>query len=132
MIVVNEEHLLLEYDPKLKAIVQTWKGFFSSEAFRAGVERTNRLFEEKNPVTKFLVDISDSAVIKGEDTSWAAQNAIPRAIQNGLKYYGFVLPKSVFAEISLKNFREQLHQPSLEIGIFKSIEEAKAWARQKK
>ena len=95
MIIVNEKHLLLEYDEELKAIIQTWKGFFPSESFRAGVERTNKLFVEKSPVRKFLVDISNSSVIKGEDTTWAAQTAIPKAIHNGLKYYGFVHQQSL-------------------------------------
>lgn len=129
MLVVNEKHLVLEYDEEMEAIIQTWKGYFPSESFRAGVERTNKLFQEKKPVTIFLVDISNSSVVKGEDTTWAAKTAIPKAIENGLKYYGFVLPLNVFTQVSLKNFQEQLNQPSLETGIFKSIKEAKAWAR---
>ena len=131
MIVVNEKHLVLAYDEELKAIIQTWRGFFSSEEFRQGVTLTNKLFEEKAPVTKFLVDISESSVIKGEDTAWAAQHAIPIAISWGLKYYGFVLPVSVFTQISLDNFRDQLNQPSLETEVFKSIEDAREWARKK-
>ena len=129
MLVVNEKHLVLEYDEELKAIIQTWKGYFPSESFRAGVERTNELFQEKRPVIKLLVDISDSSVISGEDTTWAAKTAIPKAIEYGLKYYCFVLPLNTFTQVSLKNFQEQLKQLSLVIGIFKSIEEAKAWAR---
>lgn len=131
MLVVNEKHLALEYDEDLKAIIQTWKGHFPSKSFRAGVLRTNKLFEEKRPVRKFLVDISNSSVISEEDTTWTARTAIPQAIDNGLKYYGFVLPVNVFTQVSLKNFQEQLNQPSLEIAIFKSIQEAKEWARQK-
>lgn len=131
MIVFNEKHLVLEYDASLQTIIQTWRGFFSSEAFRAGVELTNKLFEERQPVVTFLVDISNSAVIKAEDTSWAAQYAIPRAMQCGLKYYGFVMPISFFTQVSLKNFTEELHQPLLELGFFKSLQEAKAWAKEK-
>ena len=127
---VNEKHLFLAYDEDLKCIIQVWKGFFSSELFREGVNKTNELFAMKKPVSKFLVDISDSSVIKKEDTEWAARNAIPTAIKNGLKYYGFVLPSNVFTQVSLNNFRKDLNQPSLEVQIFNSLERAKAWAKE--
>jgi hypothetical protein len=131
MIIVNEKHLVLEYDEELKTIIQTWKGFFTSEKFREGVEETNKLFEKKAPVKKFLVDTRACSVVKGEDTTWAAQTAIPTAIRHGLKYYGFVLPENVFTQVSLNNFQEQLNQPSLEISLFKTLEEAKQWAHLK-
>lgn len=130
MVIVNEKHLFLEYDEELKCIVQVWKGFFNSELFREGVNKTNALFAQKKPVTKFLVDISESSVIKKEDTEWAAVNAIPTAIENGLKYYGFVLPKNAFTQVSLNNFRKDLNQPSLEVQLFDSLDRAKAWVKE--
>lgn len=125
----NEKHLFLAYDEDLKAIIQVWKGFFSSESFREGVNKTNQLFAMKKPVSKFLVDISESSVIKKEDTEWAAKNAIPIAIKNGLKYYGFVLPENIFTQVSLKNFRQDLNQPTLEVQIFDNLDTAKEWAK---
>ena len=130
MVVVNEKHLLLEYNEELKCIIQTWRGFFNSDLFRSGVNRTNQLFAEKKPVATFLVDISESSVIKKEDTEWAATTAIPLAIKNGLKNYGFVLPKNVFTQVSLTNFRNDLNQPSLNIQLFDSMDRAKAWAEE--
>lgn len=129
MKIVNEKNLVLEYDDDLNCIIQTWKGFFNSEFFKDGVEKTNKLFEQKKPVEKFLVDISQCSVIKKDDTDWAARTAIPKAISNGLKYYGFVLPENIFTQVSLNNFKQELNQPSLEIRIFDSIEAAKNWAR---
>jgi hypothetical protein len=127
--VVNERHLELEFDPALSCIIQVWKGYFSSELFRKGVESTNQLFKEKKPVRKFLVDISTSGVISQDDTTWAAQFAIPVAIENGLKYYGFVLPSNIFAQASLNNFKRDLNQPTLEIKLFDSLEKGKEWMR---
>ncbi len=127
MKVVNEKNLVLEYDHGLKCIIQTWKGFFNSDYFRKGVEKTNELFARESPVKKFLVDLSMSSVIKKEDTDWAAGTAIPIAVLHGLKYYGFVLPENVFTRVSLENFTEELRQPDLEIKIFVNIESAKSW-----
>lgn len=129
MKIVNEKNLVLEFDEELNCIIQTWKGFFNSEFFKTGVEKTNKLFEQKRPVKKFLVDISQSSVIKKEDTDWAARTAIPKAISNGLKYYGFVLPENVFTQVSLNNFKQELNQPSIEIRLFDNIDSAKTWAR---
>lgn len=129
MKIVEEKNIVLEYDDDLKCIIQTWKGFFNSEVFRSGVERTNQLFAKKKPVATFLVDISQSSVIKKEDTDWAATTAIPIAIKNGLKNYGFVLPANVFTQVSLNNFKEQLNQPTLTIRLFDNMESAKEWAR---
>jgi len=130
MKVVNDEHLDLEYNDDLKCIIQSWKGYFNSDFFRNGVEKTNQLFEKQAPVEIFLVDISTSGVIKNEDTEWAAETAIPRAIKNGLKYYGFVVPENVFAQLSLNNFRKQLNQPSLETKLFDNLNSAKKWAEE--
>lgn len=128
MNILNDTNLVLEFDEETKTIIQTWKGFFKSEFFKKGVEKTNMLFKEKQPVSKFLVDIKDCSVIKKEDTDWAARTAIPLAISYGLKYYGFVLPTNVFTQVSLNNFTKELNQPSLTIQIFDNIDNAKAWA----
>lgn len=130
MVVVNDKHLVLEYDERMNCIFQIWKGFFSSELFREGVEKTNALFAQKKPVPNFLVDISESSVIKKEDTEWAATTAIPLAIQNGLKNYGFVLPKNIFTQVSLNNFRNDLNQPSLSIRLFDNLDRAKEWVQE--
>lgn len=129
MVVIKENNFMLEYDEDMNCIIQTWKGFFNSDYFKEKVHATNKLFAGKRPVAKFIVDGSESSVIKREDTEWAAINAIPIAIQNGLKYYGFVLPKNVFTQVSLKNFRKDLNQPTLEVQIFDSLNTAKAWAK---
>lgn len=127
MVTVNEKHLVLKYDERLNCVFQIWKGFFTSEQFREGVEQTNKLFATKKPVPNFLVDISESSVIKKEDTEWAATTAIPLAVKNGLKNYGFVFPKNVFAQVSLNNFRKDLNQPTVSIKLFDNLERAKDW-----
>lgn len=125
--VVNDKNLVLEYDDELNCIFQTWKGYFTSEFFRQGVEKTNKLFSDQKPVTKFLVDIQESSVIKKDDTDWAARTAIPLAIEKGLQYYGFVLPKNVFTQVSLKNFQKELNQPTITVRLFDDMGVAKAW-----
>lgn len=127
MKVINEKHLVLEYDENINCIIQTWVGFCNSEKFRDGVRKTNELFKKKKPATKFLVDGSNAAIVKQEDTEWAAKTAIPIAIENGLKFYAFVLPKNVFSQLSLQQFKQGLNQPSLQVQLFDDIEKAKKW-----
>lgn len=129
MLVVNDKNLVLAYDEDLKCIIQTWKGHFSSDYFKEGVERTNQLFANKRPVSRFLVDAQNASLIKKEDTDWAAKTAIPTAIRHGLKYYGFVVPTNVFTQLSLNNFQKELNQPSLEIKLFDNIDAARAWMK---
>src|SRR5690606_12447125 len=117
MTVVNEKYLTLQYNKELNCIVQSWKGFYNSEDFRKGVNRTNQLFAEMKPVYTFLVDGTESAVVRNEDTQWAAETALPLAIKNGLKYYGIVLPKNLFAQVSVKNLRKSLNLP-IEVQTF--------------
>ncbi len=123
--VVDQKHLVLEFDEQNQCIIQTWRGFFNSQQFRAGVEQTNRLFEQKKP-SRFLVDISQSSLIKKEDTDWAANNAIPKAILNGLKYYAFVVPTSVFTQITLENFKDEV-ESVIKIQPFDNFNKAKQW-----
>lgn len=128
---VNEKHLVLEYDEASRCIIQTWKGFSGSVKFREGVEKTNQLFKKNNPTKKFIVDATEAAVVAQEDTIWAAKTAIPIAIQNGLKYYALVVPKNVFSQLSLQNFRNMLNQPSLEVQLFDDLLKAKNWIQDK-
>ncbi len=127
--VINDKHLELEFDPALNCITQTWKGYFSSELFRQGVNRTNQLFNEKAPVAKFLVDISESGVIKQEDTNWAARISIPAAIEKGLTHYALVAPKNVFTQMSLYSYQQELNQLSLQVRLFDTFESALEWLK---
>lgn len=127
---VNEKHLVLEFDEKLGCIIQTWIGFAGTEKFRAGVEKTNELFR-RTKSKKFIVDGSGAAVVKQEDTEWAAKTAIPLAIQNGLKYYALIVPKNLFSQISLQHFKSSLNQPSLEVQLFDDITKAKTWMSER-
>lgn len=127
MKILDEKYLTLEYDETLKCIIQTWIGFSGSDNFRNGVEKTNELFQQRSPTTKFLVDGTNAAVIAQEDTDWAAKTAIPIAMNYGLKFYGFVVPKNIFSQLSLQQFKKALNQPSLEIQLFDDLSKAKQW-----
>ena len=123
--ILDQKHLLLEFDEQNQCVIQTWRGFFNSQQFRAGCEQTLRLFEQKKPA-RFLVDISQCSLIKKEDTDWAANTIIPKTIQNGLKYYAFVVPTSVFTQITLENFKDEV-ESVIKIQPFDNFDKAKQW-----
>lgn len=106
VILFQQPYLTVEYDAANKLLIQNWKGFASSAQFREGIEKSIEIFKQKKPI-RLLSNTKEGALVKKEDTDWAASYAIGQMIQHGLKSMAFVVPANVFAQMSVKNFSGQ-------------------------
>lgn len=133
MIIASLSYLSLEYDETMGCILQRWRGYITPEQFRHGVDLTNKLFKEKAPVSKFVVELTFALRVKREDTDWAAREAIPIAKRHGLKYYGFSVPEDIYTQVTYNNFVSELSSidPEIEMKLFRTIEETIMWIKTK-
>lgn len=115
--------LRIDFDENTKVLTQTWKGFGSSELFREGIDKTVQLFIEKK-AAYILADSSKGAIVKKEDTDYAAQKAV-QLVKSGIKAQAFVLPANAFVKASVTNFANSAS--AFKIQYFDNLKMANDW-----
>lgn len=125
MVLFQKPYLTIEYDDKMRCLIQHWKGFATSEQFREGINQSVDFFEKKKP-TKLISDTKEFAVVKKDDTDWVANQATPKMISHGLKHMAFILPTNVFTQVSVNNFKSKADD-IVQIQYFDSLDKAKQW-----
>lgn len=113
------------FDAELGATRDIWTGDLESQNnLRNGLELVLRSIEQ-NKSTKWLADLSHIEGSFEESREWIAKNVVPRAMKLGLKYEALVLPKNIFAMLSVQETLVNIE--GLEIRIFGDTKEAVAW-----
>lgn len=97
--------LEISYQADKKCLIQVWKGFCSSDDFRAAQLKTVQLFVEKR-CTNFISDTTDASLLKKEDTEWATELITPQLVKAGMKVLNMVLPASTFTKMTLMNLEK--------------------------
>ncbi|EMR01556.1 hypothetical protein [Cesiribacter andamanensis] len=125
----EKTYLVLEYDAQEQLLIQNWKGFASSVQFREGIEKSIDVFKQ-HKVTRLLSNTKDSAVVKKEDTDWAATYAVGKMLQHGLRSMAFIIPTNAFTQMSVKNF-SGLAGGALDQQFFDDVDKAIVWLTAK-
>ena len=126
MLIDDQPHCAIEYDPDARRIIQTWKGFAKPSEFRASIQKTIDAFERHRPTT-ILSDTRESEVVDQAEARWVVEYANPALIARGLKKIAFVLPKKLLPRWSVDHFFRGAKDQPLEARAFNSIAEARAW-----
>lgn len=123
MIVYQTSTVTVAIEEKTKVMTQKWNGFSSSEVFREAIDKSLEAVK-KNGVKAILNDTLDQAVVKPDDSQYAA-SVMPKLFMSGLKAMAIVLPKSVFTQMSIKKFQEDTKGANIK--LFTSNTDAKEW-----
>ena len=120
----------IAYDPEKRIMTAKFTGFMNGPHFRefmqTGLKELKAKLSEGNVL--WLADTRDHQVAKREETDWVAQVWTPEAMEAGLTHIAFVLPKNVFAEISVSNYQEKAKAiPGLAIKNFDDLSKAEDW-----
>lgn len=110
-------------EEKTKVMTQKWNGYSSSQIFREAIDKSLDAVK-KNGVKAILNDTLDQAVVKPEDSQYAA-SVMPKLFMSGLKAMAIVLPKSVFTQMSIKKFQEETKGANIK--LFTSTADASEW-----
>ncbi|MGD9992856.1 MAG: hypothetical protein AB7S69_06120 [Salinivirgaceae bacterium] len=106
-----------------KVMTQKWNGYSSSQVFREAIDKSLDAVK-KHGVKAILNDTLDQAVVKPEDSQYAA-SVMPKLFMSGLKAMAIVLPKSVFTQMSIKKFQEDTKGANIK--LFTSTTDASEW-----
>lgn len=82
-------------------------------------------------VSKWLSDDQKNGPLPAELEHWGTNDWIPRTINAGWKYWANVVPIKVHAAKTLLPVIDQLHKMDLEMEIFYTVQDARAWLRKK-
>lgn len=114
------------YMPEKSCLIQTWKGFCTSEDFRAAQKKTVDLFVEKR-CKNFISDTTNASLLKKEETDWVSEVITPQLVKAGMVRLNMVLPSSAFTKMTLMNLEKaEGASGNADIKMFGSLESALA------
>jgi len=124
MVYLDEPYVRVEWDEKLRCVLQIWKGFADSKQYRSAMEKTLDLAKEKK-ARRWLIDLRTARVISLDDQDWSAKEFVPRAYAIGWNQHAIVVPKDVLSQMALNRVKTKADSPGVE--YFEEIEAAREW-----
>ncbi len=119
------------YDADIKAAIGIFKGFVNSDEFKRIAEDLHQVRID-NRSNKQLNNIEDMKVLTVDIREWLKDVWFPRAIETGLKYFAFVVPKDLVGSLSMKDANEEAQFiPDMEIKYFDNETSAREWLKSK-
>lgn len=131
MIVNQKKYVLSEWDETAQCYINTWFGNVGKDEFKDAV-MIGRNFMIENKVKVHLADATQMRTGWNGAEEWLFSNFWKQVHEAGLKYFGIVLPESIFLEFASM----QMEQKMQEIGVnvtyraFDSMEKAKEWSQK--
>jgi hypothetical protein len=120
------------WDTDLQCVYIDGKQYTGSAAFRAVLERSLQLLNERR-CHKFLADISMMGVaISAEDMVWTEADWFPRCLKAGLKYFALVMPKALGTHLSVDKLTQKFDPGTGRYfrAVFTDLAAAKEWLRK--
>ncbi len=120
------------YDMEINAAIGVFKGFLSTEEFRAIAENLHKLRSE-NSSCRQLNNIENMKVLTKDVRDWLRDTWFPEAVKTGLKYFAFVVPNDNVGTLSMKEANKDAQSnPDIEIQYFDNYDRAREWLKSKK
>jgi len=98
----SNRYLVISYVPEKNCLVQTWKGFCTSEEYRDGMRKSVEFFIQKR-CKNFVSDATNASLLKKEDTDWVTSEITPQFVKAGMQVLNLVLPESAFTKMTIMN-----------------------------
>ena len=113
------------FNPSLNTVEVTYKGFVRTDNF---IEHAKQHIEElKNRKSiSTLIDVYEMKVLSKEAQSYINKTWFSEVKKNGLKYVAFVVPESIFGQLSMQTANKDVTE-GLVIKYFLSRSEAETW-----
>ena len=104
-----------------------WKGFATSEEFRAALLIGLRAIREHH-VRAYVSDARKAKVVTPEDQKWVAEVWLPRAVTAGLQRMAMVTPETGLGKSIVEAIVKDIDQHGISMRKFDSVATATMWA----
>jgi hypothetical protein len=130
VIIVDESYVEVKYVPELSLIMIVWKGKFTYDEYKdAFIKGLDFQMNSGVKVSNFLSDIRNQGVVNPDSRKWFEQNALPRAVSQGLKRAAVVFDGNVFKKYYINIILQATNKFKLPFKFFSSTEDAVAWLK---
>ena len=95
------ENIDISYDPEKGILHCKWKGKQSEE----GIKKIGAVILKITRERKIVKILNDNTAVVGswqDAADWASREWFPDMINAGLRYFAWILPTNIFAELSAK------------------------------
>ena len=121
---------------EVPCVIIAWHGFANSEQFRFLMNRGLELYQAETAHTQplgWLADTHDVQAVKPIDQEWMRNDWNPRAFAAGIRHVSFVVPETVFGQISVQNYTQNTavaEAYELELSQHETLRKAKNWLKK--
>ncbi len=121
--------------PEVPCIIISWNGFANSKQFRFLMDRGLELYQaeaERTQPLGWLADTHNVQAVKPTDQDWMRTDWNIRAHQAGIRHVSFVVPETVFGQISVQSYTHNVACTSnydIETVQSRTLKEAKMWLK---
>lgn len=118
----------LEYWPETEIVYVDWTGFLPLNEVKTGANRAIELMKHNN-ASKLLNNTFEFRSAWDESYEWVFQDAMPRAINAGMKRMAHVAPPFLFEQLIAKIIRQRsiARGDAFLLKIFDDKESALSW-----
>ena len=134
-VVHAETYGSLLFAPEVPCFIISWNGFANSEQFRFLMNRGLELYIAEAARTQplgWLADTRNVQAVKPSDQEWMRTDWNVRAQQAGINYVSFVVPETVFGQISVQSYTHNVAETNdyeIETAQHRTLKEAKKWLK---
>ena len=134
-VVHAEPYGSLLFAPEVPCFIICWHGFANSEQFRFLMNRGLELYQAEAARTQPLGGLADTRqvqAVKPTDQEWMRTNWNIRAQHAGICHVSFVVPETVFGQISVQSYAHNVaetNQYDIKISQHRTLKEAKHWLK---
>ena len=128
IIILNESYVEVKYVAELKLIQVVWRGTFTYDQYKdAFIKSLDYQKTASIPVRNFLSDIRKQGVVNPDSRKWFEENALPRAVNQGLRRAAVVFDGNVFKKYYINIILQATNKFKLPFKFFNTTEDAIEW-----
>lgn len=133
VVLIAEPYGSVLFAPEVPCLIMQWHGFANSAEFRSLMDRGLALYGAKAHQFEALGWLSDArrvGALRSDVQQWLKEDWNPRAATAGIRHVSFVVPETVFGQISVGTYAKNVAQTNAyAIGPSQhhTLAAAKAW-----
>ena len=136
VVLIAEPYGSMLFAPEVPCLIVQWHGFANSTEFRSLMDRGLDLYRAKARQLKPLGWLADTrlvSAVRAETQQWMKDDWNLRAAKAGIHHVSFVVPETVFGQISVGTYSENVAKAdayAIDPRQHRTLAMAKAWLRE--
>jgi hypothetical protein len=116
----------MRYIKDSRTVYEKWKGFTYGEELREAWRNALEFFR-RNGAKRIILDVTESKVIRREDTEWYFKNIFPLAYQYGIDAIAIIESKSPISRFAIKSAYTNIGDKPVDVEFFSNSRNAIKW-----